>query len=97
MKLELGQKSEQVRALQLALGLAPNGTFDQATRIAVLAWQMQRGLPNTGMVDDFMWKELGCIESTNQPKATFKKDAKDGDGDGIVQEGTIFERPKSDK
>lgn len=26
-------------------------------------------------------------------KATFKEDARDGDGDGLVQDGTEFERP----
>ncbi len=97
MKLEFGQKSEQIKAVQLVLGLHPDGWFDRKLHNAVLSWQMSRGLPNTGYIDQAMWDELGCIESTEQPKATFKEDAKDGDGDGKVQDGTPFERPKSGK
>lgn len=101
MKLEFGQKSEQIRAVQLALGIEPSGWFDRRTYTAVLSWQMSRGLANTGYVDQAMWDELGCVEVTEQPKvqprAAFKEDAKDGDGDGKVQDGTPFERPKSGK
>lgn len=31
--------------------------------------------------------------TTKTTKTTFKTDAKDGDGDGLVQDGTEFERP----
>ena len=97
MKLEFGQKSSQIKAVQTSLGLEPSGWFDQQTYHAVLSWQMSRGLPNTGYVDQAMWEELGCMELEEQPKPKFKKDAKDGDGDGKVQDGTPFERPKSGK
>lgn len=39
--------------------------------------------------------EAGVIEATDSKtkKAEFKADATDGDGDGLVQDGTPFERP----
>lgn len=97
MKLEFGQKSNQIKAVQVALRLEPSGWFDQQTHQAVLSWQMSRGLANTGYVDQDMWDELGCVEFEEKPKTEFKEDARDGDGDGKVQDGTSFERPKKTK
>jgi hypothetical protein len=37
-------------------------------------------------------KQENKVEAT-KAKATFKPDAKDGDKDGLVQDGTSFERP----
>jgi hypothetical protein len=36
-----------------------------------------------------------AAEKALEGKAEFKEDAKDGDGDGQVQDGTEFERPKA--
>lgn len=39
--------------------------------------------------------EVGAIEAADgkPTKSTYKADARDGDGDGLVQDGTEFERP----
>ena len=39
-------------------------------------------------------KEKASKKDVPEPQAeVFKEDARDGDGDGFVQDGTIFERP----
>lgn len=47
--LMLGSKGEEVKALQAFLGLAPSGTFDAATRAALVAWQVGKGLEGDGI------------------------------------------------
>ena len=52
-------------------------------------------LTANGEVDEAMWIELfGSLPST---KTKFNPKAKDLDGDGMVQEGTPFERPASEE
>lgn len=48
--LKLGSKGEEVKALQSFLGIAPSGTFDPATRAALVAWQVGKGLEGDGIV-----------------------------------------------
>ncbi len=91
MRLDLGDKGPQVTELQTKLGVEATGTFDNTTRIAVIGLQLSNGLPAHGAVNDLEWDLLGCKEP--QTKVVFNENAKDGDNDGLVQEGTIFERP----
>jgi len=84
-----------VTELQAKLNVEANGSYDRATQLAILGWQLERGLPANGEVDEAMWIELfGSLPST---KTKFNPKAKDLDGDGMVQEGTPFERPVSEE
>ena len=49
--------------------------------------------------DSIPWLlESGIIKAApNKKPATFKANAKDADGDGMVQDGTIYERPVVDE
>ncbi len=95
MELRIGDSGSHVKALQETLNVEATGTFDQKTRVAVIKWQSQNKLAHTGVVDQAMWEALGCVVLPVKPAATFNPNAADGDGDGIVQEGTPFERPVS--
>jgi hypothetical protein len=50
------------------------------------------GNPDSGIVADFADKWAEAIVGLDAP-VPFIADARDGDGDGIVQEGTPFARP----
>ena len=47
-----------VEQVQLALGVKPTGTFDEATRDAVIAYQEAHKLDVTGIVDHALWDLL---------------------------------------
>lgn len=57
------------------------------------------------LVDDLPGKsikwllESGAVESADSTAkpAPFKPNATDGDGDGLVQDGTVFERPATEE
>lgn len=95
MELRIGDSGSHVAALQKTLQVEATGVFDQKTRVAVINWQSRNGLAHTGIVNQAMWEALGCIVEPTKPTITFDPDARDGDGDGLVQDGTIFERPVS--
>lgn len=50
------------------------------------------GNPDSGLIFDLAERFADAIVGLDAP-VPFKSDAKDGDGDGIVQEGTPFARP----
>lgn len=59
MNLKLGDKGTNVKDLQTKLGLDDNdGIFGNDTKSAVIAWQQNNSLPQTGIVDDKMWSLL---------------------------------------
>ncbi len=47
--LKVGSKGEEVKLLQSFLGLQPSGSFDEATRLALAAWQKRKGLDDDGI------------------------------------------------
>lgn len=47
--LKVGSKGDEVKALQGFLGLSPSGTFDEATKAALAAWQKSKGLDDDGI------------------------------------------------
>lgn len=91
MELNLGDTGAHVIELQNKLGVEATGVFNSATRIAVIGLQLENGLPAHGIATDVEWNLLGC--KLPETKAAFKPTAKDGDGDGLVQDSTPFERP----
>jgi hypothetical protein len=50
------------------------------------------GNPTSGVIAEFADKWAAAILSIDEP-IPYKLDARDGDGDGMVQDGTKFERP----
>jgi putative chitinase len=58
MLLKLGSQGEDVRKLQVKLGVDPIGTFGPKTEAAVKAWQSKNGLVADGIVGDGTWGKL---------------------------------------
>lgn len=50
------------------------------------------GNPSSGVIAEYADKWAAAIVSLDSPVA-YDLDARDGDGDGMVQDGTPFERP----
>jgi putative chitinase len=58
MLLKRGDVSEDVKKLQIKLGVEAIGTFGPKTEIAVKAWQKANGLNDDGVISDDTWKKL---------------------------------------
>lgn len=58
MILKLGSKGEEVKKLQIKLGVDPVGNFGPKTEEAVKKWQKLNGLTPDGIVGDMTWKKL---------------------------------------
>lgn len=58
MILKLGSKGEEVKKLQIKLGVDPVGNFGPKTEEAVKKWQKLNGLTPDGIVGDLTWKKL---------------------------------------
>lgn len=53
------------------------------------------GNPEVGVIAEYAEKWAIAIASLDS-ETPYRADAKDGDGDGMVQDGTDFERPKKE-
>lgn len=53
-----GDDEPVVKLVQHALEVEQTGTYDEATREAVLAFQKKRKIEPTGVVDSATWKKL---------------------------------------
>ncbi len=58
MLLKLGSEGEDVKKLQIKLGIDPIGKFGPKTDTAVKAWQSSNGLKADGVVGDTTWSKL---------------------------------------
>lgn len=58
MLLKKGDKNEQVRQLQVKLGVDPVGTFGPKTEEAVKKFQAANGLAADGLVGDMTWNKI---------------------------------------
>ena len=58
MLLKLGSEGEDVKKLQVKLGVDPIGKFGPKTEAAVKAWQSSNGLTADGIVGDGTWGKL---------------------------------------
>ena len=73
-------KGVVVEQLQTKFGIAVTGEYDQATRVAIIGWQLERGLPATGGIDESLWIEIfGSLPQAEeqvieQPKRKTTKD-----------------------
>jgi putative chitinase len=66
MLLKIGSEGENVKKLQLKLGVDPIGKFGPKTEAAVKAWQAEHGLTADGIVGDQTW---GVIMGESAPSA----------------------------
>jgi len=58
MLLKKGDNNEDVKKLQIKLGIDPVGNFGPKTETAVKAWQKANGLEDDGIVGDTTWNKL---------------------------------------
>jgi len=68
MLLKNGSKGEDVKKLQLKLGVDPVGTFGPKTEAAVKAWQKANGLKDDGIVGEATWNKLFGNEVIKEDK-----------------------------
>jgi putative chitinase len=64
MLLKLGSEGDDVRKLQVKLGVEPIGKFGPKTEAAVKAWQSKNGLRPDGIVGDGTWGKLFAEATT---------------------------------
>jgi putative chitinase len=67
MLLKLGSQGEDVKKLQVKLGVDPIGNFGPKTEAAVKAWQSQNGLTADGIVGDGTWGKLFAEGTVSAP------------------------------
>jgi len=67
MLLKLGSEGEDVKKLQIKLGVDPIGKFGPKTDAAVKAWQSANGLPADGVVGPATWAKLMGESTTSAP------------------------------
>jgi putative chitinase len=67
MLLKLGSEGEDVKKLQIKLGVDPIGKFGPKTDAAVRAWQAANGLTADGVVGDGTWSKMFSEGVTSVP------------------------------
>jgi len=68
MLLKLGSEGEDVKKLQIKLGVDPIGKFGPKTETAVKSWQSEHGLSADGIVGDKTWGVImGITEQVSAP------------------------------
>ena len=67
MLLKLGSEGEDVKKLQVKLGVDPIGKFGPKTEAAVKAWQSEHGLAADGIVGDKTWGIIMGESVTSAP------------------------------
>ena len=81
--IKLGSKGEDVKVLQMHLGMTPDGDFGPKTLLKVKEWQLKNGLVADGVIGPKSW----AIIFPNGPlAATAKPQPSNGTGlsDGII-------------
>jgi putative chitinase len=67
MLLKLGSQGEDVKKLQVKLGVDPIGNFGPKTEAAVKSWQSQNGLTADGIVGAGTWSKLFAEGTVSAP------------------------------
>jgi putative chitinase len=68
MLLKLGSQGEDVKKLQVKLGVDPIGNFGPKTESAVKKWQLDNGLTADGIVGDGTWSKLFSESTVSAPR-----------------------------
>jgi len=58
MLLKIGTEGEDVKKLQIKLGVDPIGKFGPKTDVAVKNWQTKNGINPDGIVNDLIWDKI---------------------------------------
>jgi len=74
MLLKKGDNNEDVKKLQIKLGVEPIGNFGPKTEEAVKVWQKANGLKDDGVVGDDTWTKMFGVTSTSTVTSSFKLD-----------------------
>ena len=67
MLLKLGSEGEDVKKLQIKLGVDPIGKFGPKTETAVKSWQSSNGLTADGIVGDGTWSKMFSEGTVSDP------------------------------
>lgn len=67
MLLKLGSQGEDVKKLQIKLGVDPIGKFGPKTETAVKEWQAANGMTADGIVGDGTWSKLFSESTVSAP------------------------------
>ena len=67
MLLKIGSEGEDVKKLQIKLGVDPIGKFGPKTETAVKAWQSEHGLAADGIVGDKTWSIIMGESTVSAP------------------------------
>jgi len=67
MLLKLGSEGEDVKKLQIKLGVDPIGKFGPKTETAVKGWQSEHGLTADGIVGDGTWSKMFSEGTVSTP------------------------------
>jgi len=67
MLLKLGSEGEDVKKLQIKLGVDPIGKFGPKTEVAVKDWQSKHGLGADGIVGDGTWSKMFSEGTVSAP------------------------------
>ena len=67
MLLKLGSEGEDVKKLQIKLGVDPIGKFGPKTETAVKEWQSKHGLGADGIVGDGTWSKMFSEGTVSAP------------------------------
>lgn len=70
MLLKFGSTGDEVKQLQIRLGVSNTGTFGPITDGKVKAWQSQNNLTANGIVDDLVWSKLFPASGLNGGSVT---------------------------
>ncbi|GAB2536709.1 S-layer homology domain-containing protein [Brachybacterium huguangmaarense] len=62
--LQRGSSGDKVYAVQVKLGIPADGKFGPQTQAALIAWQRQQGIPQTGIVDTQTWARIMSSPNT---------------------------------
>lgn len=65
MLLKIGSKGEDVKKVQIKLGILPDGIFGKNTEQVVKKWQSNNKLVPDGIIDDKTWKMMFEYTNTN--------------------------------
>jgi len=75
MKLKLGSKGENVKKLQVKLGLGADGVFGYGTEASVKKWQESNGLTADGIVGEGTWSKMfGTKQLITEPSTPIVND-----------------------
>jgi len=101
MLLKRGSNSEDVKKLQIKLGLEPIGNFGPKTEDAVKAWQAKNGLTADGIVGPATWDKImgnvSVVPTVSTPTVVVNSDLKLDKLKGHIPDAVIAQIPDTAK